>query len=141
MAIRKSTIEKHVPVEYAGSAAVPAIMAAGKDDADDDLTLDEDDDETPSKGKPSKAPGPKKNDEDGDGDEDDVDEEDDDWEKVDEEDDWDPDFEEFDLPKSGGKGGKKNVEEDEDFKLDEDLNEFDDLFGDGGDSFDDDDDY
>ena len=54
-------------------------------------------------------------------------------------DDWDPDFEEFDLPKSRkGKAGK-DADEEEDFKIEED-DEFKDmdLFDDGG--FDDDDD-
>ena len=64
----------------------------------------------------------------------------DDWEKVEEEEDWDPDFDEFDIPKSKGGGaskastsskpGKKG-EEDDDFKLDEDFKEFD-LFNDSG---------
>ncbi len=52
--------------------------------------------------------------------------------KVEDEDSWDPDFEEFDLPKSksskkvsGGKKGGKEEEED-DFKLDD---EFKDMFG------------
>lgn len=63
--------------------------------------------------------------------------------KAEEEDDWDPDFDEFDIPKSKGaaKGGaaKKKGEEDDDFKMDEDFKEFD-LFGDKGGGFDDDDD-
>ncbi len=83
--------------------------------------------------------------EDGKGDDDaddDAEDEVDEWEKgEEEEEEWDPDFEEFDIPKSKGKkgGGKGDEEEEDDFKLDEDLNEFDDLFGDGGDEFDDDD--
>ena len=65
----------------------------------------------------------------------------DEWEKVEEEEEWDPDFEEFDVPKSKGKkaagpAGKKGVEEEDDFKVDD---EFKDLF-DGGDDFDDDED-
>ena len=67
---------------------------------------------------------------------------DDDWEKPEEEDEWDPDFDEFDLPKSKGKkatGGKKKEEEEEDFKVDEDFKEFD-LFNDKSGGFDDDDD-
>lgn len=80
-------------------------------------------------------------------DEDDEDmegDDDDDWENADDdEDDWDPDFDEFDIPKSTGKGGKKAAgdDEDEEVKFDEDLNEFDDLFGDGGDDFEDEDDF
>jgi hypothetical protein len=66
----------------------------------------------------------------------------DEWEDGEEEDEWDPDFDEFDLPKSTKKGkGGKDEEEEEDVKFDEDMNEFDDLFGDGGGNFDDDDDF
>jgi DNA-directed RNA polymerase subunit delta len=71
--------------------------------------------------------------------EDDAPDEVDEWEKVEEEEEWDPDFEEFDLPKSRGKkavGGKKVPEEEDDLKLDD---EFKDLFNDK-DSYDDDDD-
>jgi len=73
-------------------------------------------------------------------------EETDDWEKAEEDDDsWDPDFAEFDLPKTTKKAGKakKGVEEDahasdEADDLDLDLNlEDDDLFDDK-DEFDDD---
>ena len=42
---------------------------------------------------------------DDDDDDDDVDEEVDDWDKVEEEENWDPDFEEFDVPKSKAKKG------------------------------------
>jgi nucleolin len=76
---------------------------------------------------------------------------DDDWEKADEEEDsWDPDFDEFDIPKSktpkkAGKG-KKGKEEDahasddvDDLNLDDDLSlDDDDLFGDKEDDFEDD---
>mgnify|MGYP006204482579 CR=1 FL=1 len=62
-----------------------------------------------------------------------------DWEKGDEEHSWDPDFEEFDIPKSKGKAaGKKKADEEDDFKIDEDFKEFDMMAG--GDDFDDDDD-
>ena len=66
----------------------------------------------------------------------------DDWEKTEDDDDnWDPDFDEFDLPKSKGKvaGASKKSKEDDDFKVDDD---FKDLFNDdldGAGSFDDDD--
>ena len=53
-----------------------------------------------------------------------VEEETDDHEKKSEEDDWDPDFDEFDLPKSTKKigGGKKaKDEEEDDFKVDDDF--------------------
>ena len=59
----------------------------------------------------------------------DGDDEVDDWDKVEEEEDWDPDFDEFDIPKSKGKkaapSGKKSSEEEEDFKIDD---EFKDMF-------------
>jgi len=81
----------------------------------------------------------------------DEDEMDDDWGKADEEEDsWDPDFDEFDIPKSktpkkAGKG-KKGKEEDahasddvDDLNLDDDLSlDDDDLFGDKEDDFEDD---
>jgi hypothetical protein len=70
---------------------------------------------------------------------------DDDWEEgeegAEEEDEWDPDFDEFDIPKSTKKGSGGKEEEEEDVKFDEDLNEFDDLFGDSGDDFDEEDDF
>lgn len=97
---------------------VLSVKAAGKKKAADDEEDEEED-----------APAEE-------GDEDDWDEE-----GEEEEDEWDPDFDEFDLPKSTKKGGGKGDEEEEDLKIDEDLNEFDDLFGDGGDDFDDDDDF
>ena len=68
----------------------------------------------------------------------------DEWEKPEEEEEWDPDFEEFDLPKSkgkkaGGVAGKKAADEEEDFKIDD---EFKDLFNDkGGYDDDEEDDY
>lgn len=86
----------------------------------------------------------KKVEEDEDEDEDEIDDDDekDEWDEDEEEDDdWDPDFDEFDLPKSSKKGKGSKEEEEDDAKFDEDLNEFDDLFGDGGDDFDEDDDF
>jgi hypothetical protein len=63
----------------------------------------------------------------------------DDWDKPEEEDSWDPDFEEFDIPKSKTKKatGKKPSKSDDDFDDDfKDLGLFDDDLGGG---FDDDD--
>ena len=83
-----------------------------------------------------KAPS-KKNEEE---EEDDVEEEegDDEWEKAEEGEEWDKDFEEFDVPKKGGKvGGKNSKEEDED-DLDLDLEEDFDNFDDQDENFDDD---
>jgi nucleolin len=59
--------------------------------------------------------------------EDEVDE----WDKPEEEENWDPDFDEFDIPRSRGKkaGKKESEEEEDDFKFDDDLKEFD-LFND-----------
>ena len=64
----------------------------------------------------------------------------DDWGKTEEEDEnWDPDFAEFDLPKTSKKAGKSKKGEDDDFGLEEDLSlEDDDLFDDK-DEFEDDD--
>jgi DNA-directed RNA polymerase subunit delta len=71
----------------------------------------------------------------------------DEWEKPEEEDSWDPDFDEFDIPKSKGKkatgtgaaaGGKKAAEEEDEFKVDD---EFKDMFNDSDDFNDEDDDY
>jgi DNA-directed RNA polymerase subunit delta len=73
----------------------------------------------------------------------------DEWEKPEEDDSWDPDFEEFDLPKSktkkatgtGGTGGKKAGKGNEDdLSMEEDFKDMD-LFNDsagGGDDEDDD---
>ena len=111
------------------------------DDEDDD-EIDDDDSDTPKpSSKKTAKSSSKKKDEDDDDDDDDGVEEVDEWEKVEEEEEWDPDFEEFDIPKSKGKkttgvAGKKPVEEEEDFKVDD---EFKDLF-DGGDEFDDEED-
>lgn len=82
----------------------------------------------------------KKKDDEEDDDDDDGSNEDekDDWEKVEEEEEWDPDFEEFDIPKSGKKAaGKKDKDEDVDF--DDDFKDMD-LFNDDDDNFDDNDD-
>ena len=78
-------------------------------------------------------------------DDDEAEEVKDDWEKVEEEEDWDPDFDEFDLPKSKGKkasgtAGKKGAEEEVDFKFDDDFKDMD-LFNDRGFDDDDDEDY
>lgn len=71
-------------------------------------------------------------------DDDNVEEEADEWEKPVEEDEWDPDFAEFDLPKSSKRGGKKVAMDDEDdFKVDD---EFKDLFSNSSSGFDDEDD-
>lgn len=63
----------------------------------------------------------------------------DDWEKV-EEDDFDPDFEEFDIPKSKGKKAGKKGKEDDDLEGDDDFKSIN-LFDEGDDLFDDDEDF
>ena len=109
---------------------------------------DEDEDDLESTAEPKKTNSrPKgskkktKDDEDDDDDEAEV-EVDDEWEKPEEGDAWDPDFDEFDVPKSKGKkAGTKKTDED-DLKIDDDFKEFglfDDMNGGGG--FDDDDDF
>lgn len=105
--------------------------------------MEEDDDLDMEDIKPAKKSGAKgKNAAEDDEEDDDVNLEADDWEKVEEGDDWDPDFAEFDLPKSAKKsGGKKMADDDDDFKMDD---EFKDMFGGssrGGSGYDDDDDY
>jgi hypothetical protein len=111
------------------------VGAKGKSSKTKNEDDDELDDDTPVK--PGK--GAKDDDEDDDSD---VDEKDDDWNKGEEGDSWDPDFEEFDLPKSKGKKApgtsKGGVEEEEDFKVDE---EFKDLFAGGSVDDDEDDDF
>ena len=64
-------------------------------------------------------------------DDDDADEVEDDWEKT-EDDDYDPDFEEFDIPKSKIKAGpsKKGKGDEDDLGLDDDFKTLD-LFDDG----------
>ena len=71
--------------------------------------------------------------------EEDEPEKEDEWEKTDEEDSWDPDFDEFDVPKSRtAKSGGKKEEEDLNFEEEEDLGLFEDeAFGDEGGSDDD----
>jgi DNA-directed RNA polymerase subunit delta len=111
-----------------------------EDNDDDDVLEDDDTDVKPAK-KGGKAAASKKGKGDDDDDDDGPDEVDE-WEKVEEEENWDPDFEEFDIPKSKGKkstgvAGKKAVApDDEDFKIDD---EFKDMF-DEGDGFDDEED-
>lgn len=97
-------------------------------DEDDDMYLDN---EKPTK----KSISSKSDDED-----DDLDVQDD-WEKPEDDDNWDPDFEEFDVPKSKVKKtpGKKSSDEDE-FSVDD---EFKDLgfFDDDSSGFESEDDY
>ena len=128
----KKTLPENGMPKKAGKSA----KTEEDDDLDDELDL-----ESPkaksSKGKSPAAKSKKDDDDDEEGDDDVTD----DWDKVEEEEEWDPDFEEFDLPKSKGKKspGKKSaaVDEDEDFKMDD---EFKDIFSDNDAGFDDEDD-
>jgi DNA-directed RNA polymerase subunit delta len=104
---------------------------------EDEDDLDEDDDVAVKPSSSAKTiASPKKSSEDDDDDDDDdaAENEVDDWDKPEEEDTWDPDFEEFDIPKSRGKKSsngtaKKGGSDEDDLGLDEDFKEFD-LFND-----------
>ena len=113
---------------------------------DDEEFLDEEDETESIKGSSKKTAKTtsKKGKEEDDDDEQDEKEVVDEWEKPEEEpEEWDPDFEEFDLPKSkakksgvaGGKKGVKGPEEEEELGLDEEFKDLD-LFNERG--FDDD---
>lgn len=110
-----------IAVKKANIIAAKGRKAPAKKDEED---LD-DDEEVPVKGAGAKK------------EEDEEDVDDADAEEGDDE--WDPDFEEFDLPKSRKGAAGKEADEEEDFKVeeDEDFKELD-LFDDGG--FEDDDD-
>ncbi|MFI5132893.1 MAG: hypothetical protein ACHQEB_01090 [Chitinophagales bacterium] len=125
---KKSAGKTNTP---SGKDAEKKISAKSKkqEEEDDDDPEEEDEIEvTPSSKKGAKAVSPSKK---GKADNDDDDEADDvvdDWDKVEEEEEWDPDFEEFDLPKSKGKKGgatpgaaKKGFDEEEDFKIDDEF--------------------
>jgi DNA-directed RNA polymerase subunit delta len=72
---------------------------------------------------------------------DDLVEIDDDWEIADDDEDFGPDFEEFDFPKSKiKKPSAKKGKGDEDFDLNGDFKDLD-LFNDGTDAYDDEDDF
>ncbi|MBC7848983.1 MAG: hypothetical protein H7Y31_04575 [Chitinophagaceae bacterium] len=114
--------------------ASPKSKKQMEDDEDDE---DIDEEETSTATKAAKPTSKKKGEEDDDDDaavgEDEVDE----WDKPEEEETWDPDFEEFDLPKSkvkkpagGGTGAKKGKEEEE-LGVDEEFKDMD-LFNDSG---------
>jgi nucleolin len=107
-----------------------------EDDDDDDFEDDEKETSSAHKtGKPV-ASSKKKSDED----DDDVDDSPDEWEKPEEEENWDPDFEEFDVPKSKGKKAAGKKEDNDDLGLEDE--EFKDLFNDKDyDDDDEDDDY
>jgi DNA-directed RNA polymerase subunit delta len=123
------------PKQASGKGSSKAKKEADEDEEDESF-------DTPSKAAPKKtaksSSKTKKEDDDDDDIDDDV-EEKDDWEKVEEDEEWDPDFDEFDVPKSkvkkstGGGPHKKNAKgtEEDDLGLDEDFKDLD-LFGEGG---------
>jgi DNA-directed RNA polymerase subunit delta len=116
----------------------PSSKKIKEEDEDDE---DEDESETPKaaakKGvKATASKTKKKSDEDDDDDDVEGEDEVDEWDKVEEEEEWDPDFDEFDVPKSKTKkpatGGKKATKGDEDdLGLDEEFKNMD-LFNDNG---------
>jgi DNA-directed RNA polymerase subunit delta len=115
-----------------------------EEDEEDDELEENGEEVTPAKkgGKTAVAAKKSKGGEDDD-DEEGGDDEVDDWNKVEEEEEWDPDFEEFDIPKSKGKkatgvAGKKGAEEEDDFKIDD---EFKDMFNDESNFDEEEDDY
>ena len=108
---------------------------------DDEEEEDDNEEDAPKSAakKTAKTSSKSKKDEDEDDEEDDF-EEVDEWEKVEEEEEWDPDFDEFDIPKSktkksaGGTGTPKKTAkgaDEDDLGLDEDFKDLD-LFNDSG---------
>ena len=124
------------------SSKKSSSLAKKKEEDDDDDDIDEVEDDTPKKGRKAAASSKASKNGDDDDDEDVAGaDEPDEWEKPVEEEEWDPDFDEFDIPKSTGKkatGSKKAAGEEEDFAIDD---EFKDLgfFDDSNSGFDDDD--
>lgn len=111
----KSGQEKKVtkkPADQASASKTEKASSTSKQQAEDDPGLDDEDLEVP-----------------------------DEWEKVDEDETWDPDFDEFDVPKSktAKTGGKKATEED-DFSSDDEFKDQG-FFDDDAGGFDDDDNY
>ncbi len=121
----------------AGKTTIPSGKDAEKkispksrkqeEEEDDDLEEEDEMEISSTSKKGGKAVPSSKKSKSGDDDDDDAGGEDpvDDWDKV-EEDEWDPDFEEFDMPKSKGKkssstGTKKGAGEEEDFKFDDEF--------------------
>lgn len=127
----KTESSKSAPNESKEANKKVSTKPAKQLEEDDEDEVD--DEETTKAAKVGKASSKK-------GKEDDDEEEDaeeavDDWDKPEEEESWDPDFEEFDLPKSKvkkatGGAGKKGKEE-EDLGVDEEFKDMD-LFNDSG---------
>ena len=134
----KKTIENNVPEKNATKKVIPSKSKAESADEDDELEI-----ESVKVVKPGKKAGSiKARSEDEEEIVEEIEEEET-WKKEDEDEDWDPDFAEFDLPKSSSKKGitiKKSVkDDDDDFKVDD---EFKDLFNQSSSKYNhDDDDY
>ena len=139
------------PKNSAKKTAEPKKFTTGKPelkkDIDEDDDLDDIEDKVDIETKPvvksKKSSKKKSDDEDEDDDEQEV-EIADEWEKPEEEDNWDPDFDEFDIPKSKTKkaAAKKPSKDEDDFKVDSDFKElglFDDMDDNAGSNYDDDD--
>ena len=106
-----------------------ANKSSVEDDMNDDIDdLDEVEEEDVKPVKKGKATSKKSKSEAED--EDDTEEVEDEWEKGDADDDYDPDFEEFDIPKSKVKSGPAKKGKEDDFELDDDFKSLD-LFNDG----------
>lgn len=114
-----------------GTTLLDTLLAQAKGRSPKKKTEDEDDDldeeVAPKKGGKKAAD-----------DDDDIDDDDDFDGEEDDDDNWDPDFEEFDVPKSKKGKGKAEEEEDDDFKIEEeeDFSDMDPFTG--GSGFDDD---
>jgi DNA-directed RNA polymerase subunit delta len=125
------------------ASSKPTVKPSSKKVKEDDDDEEEDDDEveTPKsaakKGlKATASKTKRKSDEEDDDDEEEGEEEVDEWDKVEEDEEWDPDFDEFDVPRSKTKkaapGGKKAAKGDEDeLGLDDEYKNMD-LFNENG---------
>ena len=125
--IKGKKVTPNAEDEEKKSTAKVSSKAKKTDDDDDDDDLEEE--TKPVKKSKTSAKKSKGDDEE----EEDTDVEvEDDWEKTEEDDEWDPDFAEFDVPKSKVKkpvGKKSAKDDDDDFKIDDDFKDlgFDDL--------------
>src|SRR5450432_561299 len=124
---------KETPERSSPEKSSPKSKKPDDEEEDDDV----EDDSPKAAKKTTKSSSKSKKDEDEEDDEEDFDEVDE-WEKVEEEEEWDPDFDEFDIPKSktkkstGGNTSKKaKAGEEDDLGLDEDFKDLD-LFNDSG---------
>src|SRR5579871_1407116 len=124
----KKNIKKSAPQSPKENSGKSTAKSKKQVDDDDE---DEDDDLSVAKtsSKKTAAPSSKSKKEE---------DEEDEWDKVEEEEEWDPDFDEFDVPKSKAKKGstspaKKTGKGGDDLEFDEDFKDLD-LFGE--DSFD-----